>query len=174
MRPFVPLIEARDLRFTIGDKTVLSGVNLLVHEGEYISVIGPNGSGKTSLLRCLVRIARHTSGRVILSGRPIESFTRRELACMVSYVPQSADSFLPFSVWEFVFSGRYAHLGPLAPAGSRDREAVERSLDLTGTTGLKDRPLATLSGGERQRVFIAAALAQESRIMLLDEPTTAL
>jgi iron complex transport system ATP-binding protein len=136
------------------------------------SIIGANGSGKSTLLKCLVRIKTGWSGRVNLFGRCLESYSQRELARRVSYVPQpGSDQRFPYTVREFVRMGRYAYSGPFASAHLDDQIVIEGAMNRADVQSFANRTLDTLSGGERQKVFIAAALAQEGDVMLLDEPT---
>ena len=166
-----PVIDIHNFSFSIGDTIILDSVSLHIYDDEYLSVIGPNGAGKTTLLKCLMRIYTGGKGSISLNGRPIERYSRKELARLISYVPQSIGNNLPFTVEEFVMMGRYPHLSPFTTFGEPDMKAVRDALNLTGTDSLEDRHLSTLSGGERQTIYIAAALAQGARIMLLDEPT---
>lgn len=165
------IITVRNYSFSAGGKRILADVSLTVAAGEFLSIIGPNGAGKTTLLKCLIRINTGGSGVILFEGRPLASYTQRALARLVGYVPQSDGRSLPFTVEEFVRMSRYPYLGPFAAGGPDDDRAVEEALELTGTARLSGRFIDTLSGGERQTVLIAAALAQESRILLLDEPT---
>jgi len=166
-----PIIQVRGLSLAIGGKAILRDVSLSVQPGEYLSIVGPNGAGKTTLLRCLLRIVRGASGEVLIAGRRLESYSQRQLACQLGYVPQTIEANLPYTVAEMVMMGRYAYFRPLAPVSRRDRQIVAEVLERTGLTELADRPIGTLSGGERQKVFIAAALAQQAQVLLLDEPT---
>jgi len=166
------IINIEDFSFSIGGNPILNNVNLRVDEGEYVSLIGPNGAGKTTMLNCIMRIHRGGHGRIELSGSEISSFSQRKLARLISYIPQQDITGFPVTVEEFVMMSRYPHMSPFSTIRDRDREAVDEALSITGCTALAGRSLATLSGGERRTVSIAAALAQESGIMLLDEPTT--
>jgi iron complex transport system ATP-binding protein len=166
------LIEVRDFSFAIEGRAILSEVSLEVAEGQHLSIIGPNGAGKTTLLRCLLRILEGGTGAVRVDGRPLEDWDRRELARTMSYVPQAAGRQLPYTAGEFVAMGRYPYLSPFSSLGAEDREAIRHAMELTGCARFAGRMLDTLSGGERQEVMIAAALAQQARVMVLDEPTT--
>lgn len=165
-------IEMRDYSFRIGGQEILKGVSLTVYKGEYISVVGPNGAGKTTLLKCLNRIYTGGKGSVAVNDRPLRDYSQRELAKIMSYVPQADGGLLPFTVREFVMMGRYPYLSPFSTVKPEDERAVRRALKLTGIEAYAERVLNSLSGGERQKVFIAAALAQEAGILLLDEPVT--
>ena len=167
-----PLIDIRNFSFAIGAKVILDSISLTVSEDEYLSIIGPNGAGKTTLLKCLIRIYTGGKGTITLGGKPLEQYSQKELARIMSYVPQGNGSQLPFTVEEFVMMGRYPYLSPFTSFTRKDRYAVQNALSLTGAVFLSERRLSTLSGGERQTVYIAAALAQSTRILLLDEPTT--
>jgi iron complex transport system ATP-binding protein len=164
-------IQTENLKLSINGKDILRGISLSVAQGDYVSFIGPNGAGKTTLMRCLLGMYAY-EGSVQINGRECCRADPRQLAKTVSYVPQTHDIEFPLPVSDFVMMGRYPYLSPLAPAQAKDKEAVERALETTGIAPLRDRLLRTLSGGERQKVYIAAALAQETPIMLLDEPAT--
>ncbi|MCX7592046.1 MAG: ABC transporter ATP-binding protein [Kiritimatiellae bacterium] len=165
-------IEVENLHYYAGNVPLLAEVTLAVGEGEYVSILGPNGAGKTTLLRCINRLLRPKRGTIRIQGRPVESYSPIELARVVGYVPQSDGRSFPFTVYEIVMMGRYPYLSPFSSPRPEDRDAVCRALAITETERFADRLHATLSGGEKQKVMIAAALAQEARILLLDEPTT--
>lgn len=152
----------------------VSGVSLTVDPGEVVAVVGPNGSGKSTLLRALVGLLRPSAGSVHLDGRPIASWSRRDLADVVGALPQREDQSFPLTVTETVLLGRWSRLGPIAPVGPADREAVDAALRRCDVTALADRRIDTLSGGEWQRVRVARALVAVPRLLLLDEPTAAL
>ncbi|HPA17046.1 MAG TPA: ABC transporter ATP-binding protein [Verrucomicrobiae bacterium] len=166
------IIETRQLGYHIGDRRILDGISFAVRQGEYLAVVGPNGAGKTTLVRCLGRILRDWTGEVLLSGRSLRRYRQRQLGALLSYVPQATYRPLPFTVEEFVMMGRYPHLAAFGLPRASDRGAVQLALEATETGHLRHRTLATLSGGERQMVFLAAALAQAPRLLLLDEPST--
>jgi iron complex transport system ATP-binding protein len=166
------LLAARGLVWEAGGRTVLGPLDVEVLRGECRVVVGPNGAGKTTLLRCLTGLLRPTSGELFWEGRPFSSLSRRGIARRIAYVPQIRPSRVPLRVEEVVLLGRYPHLSALQLAPRReDFEAVEAALALVGIEELRRRPIDELSGGERQAAYIAAALAQEAELLVLDEPT---
>lgn len=151
--------------------TVLKDVSFAVQEKERWAIIGKNGSGKSTLLKCIGGLLPTCGGSIFIHGKPVTSYRSRELAKLIAYVPQAGNRSLPpYSVKEFVMLGRFPYQGFFALPGKQDREIVEAVLRLTDTDLLADRSLNTLSGGELQRVFLAAAVAQKTAILLLDEP----
>lgn len=167
-----PALSIESLSFSIRGQEILRNVSAQVGVGETWSVIGANGAGKSTLLKCLMRIHTEWTGRARLHGRDINSLSQRELARRVAYVPQpGGDQRFHFTVREFVRMGRYAYSGPFGTAHAGDGAAVDAAMKRADVEIFADRTLGTLSGGERQKVFIAAALAQGSDILLLDEPT---
>ncbi|HTQ79208.1 MAG TPA: ABC transporter ATP-binding protein [Thermoanaerobaculia bacterium] len=168
-----PLLAARGLTWRSGARTLLGPLDLRIEAGECLMVVGPNGAGKTTLLRLLTGLLAPSAGEIRLRGRPFADLPRRERARHLAYVPQVRPSAVPLTVFEVVLLGRYPHLGPLQLAPrAEDFRAVEEALSVVGIGDLRDRPVDELSGGERQAVYIAAALAQETEMLLLDEPTT--
>ena len=166
------ILAARGLAWQPDRRPVLGPVDLDVLRGECLAVVGPNGAGKTTLLRCLTGLLRPTAGELRYEGRSFATLSRRELARRIAYVPQIRPASVPLSVEEIVLLGRYPYLSPfqLAPR-KEDFAAVDAALALVGIEDLRRRPVDELSGGERQAAFIAAALAQESELLVLDEPT---
>ncbi len=164
-------IQIENLELALNGAPILRGVSFNIGQGEYVSIIGPNGAGKTTLLRCLLGVYPY-KGSAQIGGIECYQYDSRALARQISYVPQTHDLEFPLSVYDFVMMGRYPYLSALSPAQKQDNEAVERAMEMTGTAQFKNRTLRTMSGGERQKVYIAAALAQETPIMLLDEPAT--
>ena len=142
------------------------------HAGELLAIIGPNGAGKSTLLRALDGLQAAHRGRVEVDGRSVSGYRRRDLARVVSFVPQTDVPADDYTVRAFVEMGRYPHLATWSALTADDRRAVDEALELTEIDHLAARPMKTLSGGERQRVWIAAALAQGGTILLLDEPTS--
>lgn len=168
-----PILETRRLSVALAGKQVLHEVSLRIHRGESTSIIGPNGAGKTTLLKALAGLIDVPPDSVFIRGSPLESFSRREMARTLGYVPQMAERSASCTVLDFVSLSRYAHRSSWFGALSKaDIEAVRRALEETRATPFMDRDISTLSGGERQKVMIAAALAQESPILLLDEPSS--
>lgn len=166
-----PILQLSDFSFELGGRAILGGLSLSVAKGEYLSIIGPNGAGKSTLLKCINGIHRKGRGRIEIKGKALADYSPKELARLVSYVPQGDGSSVPFTVKEFVLMARYPYLNPFSSVSREDRQATFAALELTGTLEFTDRYLDTLSGGERQKVLIAAALAQGAEILLLDEPT---
>lgn len=167
-----PWLEALGLEQRAGGRPILGPLDLIVQRGECLAVVGPNGAGKTTLLRSLAGLRTPFRGSLRLEGRDFAAFTRRELARRIAYVPQIRPSRVPMTVEQVVLLGRYPHLSPFQMAPRRqDFDAVERALAEVGVQALRERPVDVLSGGERQAVFIAAALAQEAELLVLDEPT---
>jgi iron complex transport system ATP-binding protein len=166
------LLTARGLAWGAGGRRILGPVDFAVRRGECLVVVGPNGAGKTTLLRLLTGLLRPAAGTIEYRGQSFVTLSRRALARRIAYVPQIRPDHLPLTVEEVVVLGRYPHLSAfqMAPR-SEDFAAVAEALRLVGITELRDRPVDELSGGERQAVFIAAALAQESELLILDEPT---
>ncbi|MCH8050879.1 MAG: ABC transporter ATP-binding protein [Chloroflexi bacterium] len=149
----------------------LSALDLALRPGELLGLVGPNGSGKTTLIRVLTGVVRPSAGRVWLSGRDVAAIPQAEIARLAAVVPQ--DPVLPpaFQSLDCVLMGRTPHLRMLQQEGPRDLEIARRAMLATDTWGFADRPVGELSGGERQRVIVARALAQETPVLLLDEPT---
>ncbi|HEY66017.1 MAG TPA: heme ABC transporter ATP-binding protein [Caldilineae bacterium] len=165
-------LEIRGLSFRYNSIPALEKVTFEIAGGELLGIIGPNGSGKTTLLRCLNRTLSPLAGAVLVDGHDVAHWSRQELARQMGLVPQNTAITFPFTVLEVVMMGRHPHQGILGVASERDIAIVKESLRQTNTLHLAARPITGLSGGERQRVIIARALAQEPRILLLDEPTS--
>jgi iron complex transport system ATP-binding protein len=165
------ILEARDLSAGYGDGFVVRGVSLCLEPGEFVAVLGRNGAGKSTLIRALQGLLRDTEGRVTLDGRDLVHMGRRDIARKAAYVPQLAEPVFEFTAGEIVEMGLYARRPRLGAFSAADRRAVEEAMRMTETEGLGGRRVAHLSGGERQRVFIARALAQDTPLLLLDEPS---
>jgi len=168
------LLQADSVRFAYGGRPILDNVSLQIPRGTIVGILGPNGSGKTTLLRLLSGTRTPASGRVTLEGTPLSDLSRRAVARRIAVVPQETHLAFEYTVLEMVLMGRHPHLGVFALEGPGDFAVARDALRTTGTDELEDRAFSTLSGGEKQRVVIAAALAQASDILLLDEPTASL
>jgi iron complex transport system ATP-binding protein len=151
--------------------TVLQDLDLEIPDGSITAILGPNGTGKTTLLHLILGYRQPQRGSVAIAGRPLAGYTRRELSRLVGLVPQDETPGFDFSVLEYVLLGRAPYIGPLDMPGEEDRQVAEAAIATAGVSPLRDRAITTLSGGERQLVTIARALAQQPRILLLDEPT---
>lgn len=149
----------------------LSDFSLEITPGEIVGVIGPNSSGKTTLVRLLTRVLEPAAGEIRLEGVPVRRLSRTDLARRVAVVPQETLPQFPFTVGELVLMGRYPHDPGRYFESPRDRTVAHEAMEATGVLELAERPLDHLSGGERQRAVIARALAQEPRLLVLDEPT---
>jgi iron complex transport system ATP-binding protein len=167
----MPLLNVDNVSFRYDGQWVLRGIDFEVEKGDFLGIIGPNGSGKTTLLRVIDGILAPQEGAVLLEGTEIGKLRREALARSVAVVPQYSALAFPFSVEEVVLMGRAPHLGRWRFEGDEDRLIARKAMEMTDTLGLSARDMESLSGGERQRVLIARALAQEPRLMLLDEPT---
>lgn len=165
------MLEVQEIVAGYGEHIVLKGVSLTVGVGELLGLIGPNGSGKSTLLRVVTAVIKPRSGRVLLLGSDANRLSRRELARRVAMVPQNPALPEAFAAWEAVLMGRNPHLGLLQSESRADLEIVRRAMEQTNTWHLAERRMGELSGGERQRVVLARALAQQTPVMLLDEPT---
>ena len=152
----------------------VGGVSLDVARGALLGILGPNGSGKTTLLKILGGLIAPSGGEVTLDGRPLARWTRRELARRIAIVPQELHPAFDYSVIEMALMGRFPHLGAFAVEGPDDIAIAREALAATGAAPFERRRFSTLSGGEKQRVILAAALAQQADILLLDEPTASL
>lgn len=166
------MLEITGLSCGYGRRVVLQEVSFVIKRGEFIGIIGPNGSGKTTLLRAITGLLRLSRGHISLEGREIHHMAQRSLAQKVAVVTQSPEAAPPFSVEEFVLLGRVPHWGRFQFLETqKDVEEAERAMELTGIAYARDCAMGELSGGEQQLAFLARALAQEPRLLLLDEPT---
>ncbi|NRQ40449.1 ABC transporter ATP-binding protein [Nonomuraea sp. NN258] len=167
------MIETQGLSVRLGEREVLTDVDLQVRRGEWLAIIGPNGAGKSTLLKSVMGLVAHR-GTVTLDGRLSGTLKPRERARLVAYAPQTPALPSDMSVFDYALLGRTPYIPYLGRESRHDREVTASVLDRLDLTGLAARPVGELSGGERQRVVLARALAQQAPVLLLDEPTTAL
>lgn len=165
-------LVAADLSSGYGDRLVIDGLNLAVPAGRITAIVGPNACGKSTLLRTMSRLVTPRAGHVLLDGKSIHAMPPRQLARTLGLLPQSPIAPEGITVADLVGRGRHPHHGMLSRWTRSDDAAVANALQVTGTHDLADRAVDELSGGQRQRVWIAMALAQQTDILLLDEPTT--
>lgn len=166
-------LRVASVGFAYGTTSVLADVSFDLPEGGFGALLGPNGSGKSTLLRLLVGRYAASAGSIAYGGRELAEWPLKERARRIGYLPQEVHAAYPFTVAEVVLMGRYPHLA-LALESKADEALATRCLERTSTLHLADRLFTTLSGGEKQRVLLASVLAQEARLLLLDEPTAAL
>lgn len=160
--------------FSVAGQTILRDITLNFPQGVVTALLGHNGSGKSTLMKIMARQLAPGSGRVVCDGRPLAAFDHRAFARAVAWLPQDPGTAAELTVREVVAAGRYPWHGPLGRFSDEDRAKVTSALEVTGMTGFAERALATLSGGERQRAWLGMLIAQDSRCLLLDEPTAAL
>jgi iron complex transport system ATP-binding protein len=166
-----PVVDVNDLSVAFGATQVLDSVSLSVGRGEFVGLVGPNGAGKTTLLRAMRATLVPDSGRVVVCGEDVHSLSSRAASRLVASVPQETTLSFEFTVLETVEMGRTPHLSRFGRMGRADHDAIEEAMARTDVCEFADRPVSAVSGGERSRVVLARALAQETPVLLLDEPT---
>lgn len=167
-----PILAAQDLQVGYNHQTILKILSLEIERGKVTALVGPNGSGKSTLLKTLARLLSPSSGQVYLNGVALTRLATRDIARQLAIMPQNPVAPPGLTVAELVEQGRFPHVGPLGMLRRQDREAIAEALTLTAMTEFAHRRLENLSGGERQRAWISLALAQETPLLLLDEPTS--
>lgn len=170
----LPAVGCTDFCFSYGKAPILNRITFSLERGQWLSIIGPNGSGKSTLLKNMLRLidGGKSSGVIAIAGRELSTYSQRELARTIAYVPQAGGRVPPFTVRDFINLSRFPY-GYRADARQFEKsESVEKALNLTNTKSLEYRRMDALSGGQRQRVYLAAALAQDTGILLLDEPAS--
>ncbi|UCG91082.1 MAG: ABC transporter ATP-binding protein [candidate division WOR-3 bacterium] len=165
-------IEVKNIQFSYNTEDVIEDVSFTLHQGEFLGIIGPNGAGKSTILRLVCRILTPRLGSVLIFDKNITMIRRKILAQQIAFVPQETYFALNFTVEHILIMGRYPYLGVFQREGRKDIDAVEYALEQADVTKFRKRPINSLSSGERQRVVIARALAQQPKILLLDEPTS--
>jgi iron complex transport system ATP-binding protein len=163
-------IKIIGLGYKVGEKEILKDINLSISRGEFAGIIGPNGAGKTSLLKCINRINSY-SGEILIDGTNIDCMSRKSIALKIALMNQNTHISFPFTAFDVVLMGRYPHLRRGYGETKKDFSIARQCMEYSGTLSLEGQLITSMSGGERQRVFFAKALAQESEILLLDEPT---
>jgi iron complex transport system ATP-binding protein len=165
-------VEADHLTLSYGDRPILEDVSVRIPMGKITAFIGPNGSGKSTLFRALSRLLKPASGQVLIDGASIQSMSTKEVARKLAILPQQSSAPDSITVEDLVWYGRHPYRRPLLPPSAVDRARVDWAIEATHLDALRRHPVDALSGGQRQRAWIALALAQDTDLLLLDEPTT--
>jgi iron complex transport system ATP-binding protein len=168
------MLAANGLAFGFPGRTVGTGVDFALAPGEVLCLLGPNGGGKTTLIRTLLGLLEPHAGAIRLGDASLAEYSRRKIATLIGYVPQAHAGAFAYSVLEMVLMGRTAHLSLFAAPSSFDRETALKAIDTLGIAHLAQRAFTEISGGERQLVLIARALAQQPHVLVMDEPTSSL
>ncbi|MBI4813416.1 MAG: ABC transporter ATP-binding protein [Methanobacterium sp.] len=167
------ILEIKDAAFSYEDtENIFEDINLTVSKGDVVCILGPNGCGKTTLIKCLNKIHQLNQGTVYINGEDIKHIDQREIARNIGYIPQGHVPTFAFTVFDVVLMGRTPHLDFFESLGKKDYEIAENAMKKFGLSRLRDKPYTTLSGGEQQLVFFARVIAQEPSILVLDEPTS--
>ncbi|UOQ42587.1 ABC transporter ATP-binding protein [Halobacillus salinarum] len=166
------ILKAVDIETRYDNHSVFTQLNLRIPEGKVTTLIGPNGCGKSTLLKTMGRILKHTYGQVYLQSKELHTLPTKQVAQMLSLLPQQPEAPGELTVEELVSYGRYPHRKNMNKLTRKDKEVIEWAMNITRIHTFRNRKLATLSGGQGQKVWLAMALAQETKILLLDEPTT--
>ena len=172
MTDTVARLHGEQLTLAYGKKIIAESLNVTIPDGHFTAIIGPNGCGKSTLLRTLSRLMTPTQGHVYLDGQEIQHYASKEVARRIGLLAQNATTPGDISVQELVARGRYSHQPLFSRWRQEDEDAVQNAMQATGIVNLASQSVDTLSGGQRQRAWIAMVLAQDTSIMLLDEPTT--
>ena len=168
------MLKVESLAFGFPGRTIGRDVSFALGAGEVMCVLGPNGDGKTTLFRTILGLLAAHDGKLLLDEKPLASLSRQEIARSIGYVPQGHTGYFAYTVRDFVLMGRTAHMGIFSTPSKKDFEVAERVLASLGMAHLAGRPITEVSGGERQLALVARALAQEPRLLVLDEPTASL
>ncbi|KPB04553.1 ABC transporter ATP-binding protein [Bacillus sp. CHD6a] len=165
-------LHTKDLSIGYGERLIIKDLSIEIPDKQITTIIGSNGCGKSTLLKAITRIISHQSGAILLDGQEIAKENTKSLAKKMAILPQTPESVSGLTVGELVSYGRFPYQKGFGRLTKKDYEVIDWALEVTGTTEFKYRPVDALSGGQRQRVWIAMALAQETEIIFLDEPTT--
>ncbi|MDD4885259.1 MAG: ABC transporter ATP-binding protein [Sulfuricurvum sp.] len=169
-----PILTVSDLSFSYPTRKVLNNINFSLRKGEVVSLLGPNGCGKSTLIRLMLRLLRPHGGEIWLNNRSIERYSHREIASHIAYIPQYHNVPFNYTVLEMVMMGRVSKLGFFAAPSHSDRTIAREALERIGIESLSDRPFGQLSGGQKQMVLLARALTQEVDTFIMDEPVSGL
>lgn len=167
-------LEFRNLSCGYGQRRVVDSISLRLKVGEVVGLLGANGCGKTTLIKTILGLLPVQGGEILLDGKNIKNWTSAQIARVIGYIPQMHTPPFPFEVLDVVLMGRTAHIKPFSSPSPQDVKIAERALDMLNISYLRDRVYTEISGGERQLVLIARALAQEPKILIMDEPTASL
>jgi iron complex transport system ATP-binding protein len=165
-------LSTNDISIGYGERLIVKSLSIQIPDKQITTIIGPNGCGKSTLLKAITRIISHQSGSILLDGKDISKVNTKMLAKQMAILPQTPESASGLTVGELVSYGRFPYQKGFGRLTKKDYEVIDWALEVTGTIDYKFRPVDALSGGQRQRVWIAMALAQETEIIFLDEPTT--
>lgn len=167
-------MRIENLHFSYGNHEVLKGVSFGVEDRGFVSLLGPNGAGKSTLFRCMLGLLEPSAGSVHICGRDIRNMPPAELSHRVAYIPQSHTPVFNFSVFDMVLMGTTAQMSRFAAPGKKQKELAEAALERMGISHLRNRGCSNISGGERQLALIARAIAQQAKILVMDEPSASL
>ena len=169
-----PAIEAKGVRFSYGKNEILHGVDFAAGRGQLIAVLGPNGAGKSTLFRCLLGLYHNYHGSITIDGREVKTMQPREIAAKVAYIPQTHAPTFHYTVLEMVLMGTTHRVRGLHSPGEKETAIARGALEQVGIADMENRSYGRLSGGEQQLVLIARALAQQTELLIMDEPTSSL
>ena len=164
-------LEVRALRFSYGEHEVLKGISFTAEYGQLLSVLGPNGVGKSTLFRCILGLLKPTDGECLIDGKSTSGLSAKELASYIAYIPQSHYPTFNFSVMDMVLMGTTAQINAMSVPGRKQVKLAKEALKKLGIAHLANRGYTNISGGERQLVLIARAIAQQAKILIMDEPS---
>lgn len=166
------MLQVKDLNFNFGKENILEHISLNIDKGSFYSIIGPNGSGKTTLLRNISRVLHPIKNTVFINKSDISNLRQKEIAKTMAVVPQNTNIDFDFTALDIVMMGRAAHLRRFETENEEDFKKVREAMEITNTWSLREKNINHLSGGERQRVIVARAIAQDTEVILLDEPVS--
>lgn len=165
-------IEVSNLKFSYGDRLIIDDISFAAEDGQLISVLGPNGVGKSTLFRCVLGLLKDYKGKIFLNGKDIKKLSTGEMAKLIAYIPQSHYPSFNYSIFDMVLMGTAVQVSSISSPGKKQIDIVNRALKKMGIYHLKDRGYMQISGGERQLVLLARALVQDAKILVMDEPTS--